>query len=347
MLTARLADHRARLAQDGIILDGVREYLPADWRNKNRGTSLAMDAQPTLFTAPNAGVPSLFTTYVDPRTIKVVYAPTVAAEFYGEEKIGDWTTTEFKFPLTELSGHVTAYGDFNEGGESNANANWVTRQSHYFQTHTKWGERELAMYGEARVDWASLQTESSANTIARAQNTFQFFGVAGIRCYGGMNDPALPAAISPTTKTAGGTTWAVGTVLEIYNDFVKMYTALQTALPALVNMSSEMDVGIPNTLEPYLAKTNDFGKTVKEIIQQSFPNVRFVVIPQFVTDSGNLIQLKLRSLNALPVTMAQFTEKMRMHPVITMESGWKQKHSAGTAGTTIRYPIAIVQMLGA
>lgn len=347
MLTARLADHRSRLAEGGIELIPGMEYMPPEWRNRMTGTSLAMDAQPALFTAPNAGVPSLFTTYIDPRQIKMVFQPTVGAEFYGEEKLGDWTLDTAAFPLTEISGFTSAYGDFNQNGKSTGNANWVSRQSFHFQTFTRWGERELARYGEARVDWASLLSEASSEVLNRALNTSYFFGVSGLKLYGGMNDPALPAAISPNTKGAGGLTWAVATTVEIYNDFLKMYTQLQTQLPALVNMSSPLEVGIPNTLEPYLARTNDFGKTVKEIIQQSFPNVTFTVIPQFATASGNLIQMRLRDLNGLPVTKAAFTEKMRVHPVITLASGWEQKKSAGTWGTVVRYPVAIVQMLGA
>lgn len=346
MLTARLAEHRARLEEGGIVLLPGMDYLPAEWRNKSNGASLAMDAQPALFTAPNSGIPSLFSTYIDPRQIKVLFQPTVAAEFYGEERLGDWTVDQASFPLTELIGNTSAYGDFNQNGKSSANANWVSRQSFHFQTFVRWGERELAKYGEARVDWASLQAESSNMALARALNTSYFYGVSGLKCYGGLNDPSLPNTISPTTKQAGGYTWAVGMTIEIYNDFLKLYTDLQTAMPALVNMSSAMEVGVPNTVEPYLARTNDFGKTVKEIIQQSFPNVTFVVIPQFATVSGNLMQLKLSSVDGLPVTKSAFTEKLRVHPVINLSSGWEQKKSAGTWGTVIRYPVAVRQMLG-
>ncbi|NML93798.1 DUF2184 domain-containing protein [Novosphingobium olei] len=346
MLTARLAEHRARLAAGGIELPMGMDYLPKEWRNTGNGMSLAMDAQPTLATAPNIGVPALFTQYISPEIISVIFQPTQAAEFYGEEKMGDWTTDTASFPLTEVTGFVSAYGDFNQNGKSGANANWVSRQSFHFQTFTRWGERELARYGEARIDWASLQSEASSETLARALNASYFYGISGLKLYGGLNDPALPATIQPVTKVAGGYTWANATVLEIYNDFLKCYQAIQTAMPALVNMSSPFDVSIPNTVEPYLAKTNDFGKTVKEILQQSFPNLNFTVVPENATGSGNLMQFKLREVNRKPVTKAAFTEKMRVHPVLTMASGWEQKKSAGTWGTVIRFPYAIVQMLG-
>lgn len=347
MTAAKLSDHRAKLAEDGVIADYAMDYLPAEWRGRSNGLSLAMDAQPTLATAPNAGVPAIFTTYIDPKQIKAVFAPTKAAEFYGEEKTGDWTTDTAQFPMTEIAGSVSAYGDFNQNGKSTFNANWVSRQSFHFQTFTRWGERETAKYGEAMIDYVGGLNEASSQILNRALNASYFYGIAGLKLYGGLNDPALPAAISPTTKAAGGLTWANGTTVEIYNDFLKLYTQLQTQMPALVDMSAPMEVGIPNTLEFGLGRTNDFGKTVREIILQSFPNVTFTVIPQLVTASGNLIQLKLRDVNSLPVTKAAFTEKLRVHPVIPSASGWEQKKSAGTWGTIVRYPIAIVQMLGA
>jgi hypothetical protein len=338
-----LDDHRGRLALDGIVIPQGMKYLPQDWR---KSASLAMDAQPGLITAPNSGIPAPFTTYIDPKAIKVVYAPTTAAEFYGEEKVGDWTQDEAMFPLTELTGFTSAYNDFSQNGKAGANVNWESRQSFHFEVFTRWGEREMARYGEARLDWAALQSEASAETLNRAMNNAYFYGVTNLKCYGGLNDPSLPAAITPGTKAAGGYTWAVATALEIYHDFQLLYQQLQTQMPALVNMSSEMDCGIPNTIEPFLATNVQFGLTVMDMIKKAFPNVKFTVIPQFITGSGNLIQLKLRSVNGMPVTKAAFTEKMRIHPTITLASGWEQKKSAGTWGNIIRYPIAIVQMLG-
>lgn len=343
----RLIDDRRFLEEAGIMVPNATEYMPAEWMNKHDGLSMAMDAQPQLATAPNAGIPALFTTFVDPRQIEVVFTPLAAAEFYGEEKMGDWTVDTAQFPMTEITGFVSAYGDFNQNGKSGYNANWVSRQSLHFQTFTRWGERETERYGEGMIDWVGGQNRASTEVLARAMNESYLFGIDNLKLYGGMNDPNLSAAISPNTKAAGGVTWSVATPLEIYNDFLKIYGELRKQMPALVNMSSPMDVGIPNSLEQYLAATNDFGLTVRQIIKQSFPNVEFTVIPQFDTASGTFIQLKLRDVNGLPVTKAAFTEKLRVHPVITLNSGWEQKKSAGTWGTTIRYPIGVVQMIGA
>src|SRR5579859_7880632 len=49
-------------------------------------TERAYDAQPALVTQANAGIPSLFTTYVDPKIIEILVRPTKAAELYGETR---------------------------------------------------------------------------------------------------------------------------------------------------------------------------------------------------------------------------------------------------------------------
>jgi hypothetical protein len=48
--------------------------------------ALAMDAQPQMVTANNAGIPAYFTNYVDPELIRVLVTPMKAAEIIGEVK---------------------------------------------------------------------------------------------------------------------------------------------------------------------------------------------------------------------------------------------------------------------
>ena len=128
----------------GIVLPGAKDYLKPEFAEN---FALAMDAQPQMVTANNAGIPAYFTNYVDPELIRVLVTPMKAAEIIGEVKKGDWTTLTSQFPIVESTGETSAYGDFNNNGMTSANVNWVPRQSFHYQTHTRWGERELDMYG--------------------------------------------------------------------------------------------------------------------------------------------------------------------------------------------------------
>jgi hypothetical protein len=54
----------------------VQDFLP----------DLAMDAQPALLTANNAGVPAWLTNYVDPELVRILVAPMKAALILGGEQ---------------------------------------------------------------------------------------------------------------------------------------------------------------------------------------------------------------------------------------------------------------------
>ena len=185
----------------GIILPGAKDYLKPDFAENFQ---LAMDAQPTMVTANNAGIPAYFTNYVDPELIRVLVTPMKAAEIIGEVKKGDWTTLTAQFPIVESTGETSSYGDFNNNGMTAANVNWVPRQSYHYQTHTRWGERELDMYGAARIGYAAELNVASALVLNKFQNKSYFFGIDGLMNYGLLNDPSLTASITPNATGTGG-----------------------------------------------------------------------------------------------------------------------------------------------
>jgi len=221
----------------GIVFEGVDAQLQRT--ETERGGLLAQDAQPELVTVSSSGIPAFLSTYIEPTAIDILVAPQKATTIVGEEtKKGDWTTETAMFPVVEHTGMVSSYGDYSETGMSNANVNWVQRQSYTYQIFTGWGERELDRMGLARVDWANQKRKSAYSTLNIFQNLTYFFGVAGLANYGLLNDPSLPAPIAPIADTSTGTslvTWKQkATDLEngavaIYNDIVfGLYTQLDS-----------------------------------------------------------------------------------------------------------------------
>jgi hypothetical protein len=320
---------------------------PEDAMPWRRSFQLAMDAQPGLVTAVNGGIPAFLTNYIDPEVIRVLFAPMRAAEIYGETKKGDWTTLSTQFPIIEPTGETSSYGDFNNNGSTGANVNWVPRQSYTFQTISQWGERELDMYGVAKINYASEISIASAFVLAKFLNKSYFFGVGALANYGGINDPNLIAPITPGVKAAGGLTWAAGTSQEIYADVLRLFGQLQTQMAGLVpDLDAKMVLAISPTLAVSLMKVSTFNITAKSTLMENFPNLEIRTAPEFSTAGGELAQLILKDVDGVQTTYAAFTEKMRAHPVIPDLSAFKQKKSAGTWGTIIRRPIAVAQMLG-
>ncbi|WP_210461682.1 DUF2184 domain-containing protein [Pantoea ananatis] len=328
----------------GIVLPGAKEYLKPEFAEN---FSLAMDAQPTMVTTGSAGIPAYFTNYVDPELIRVLVTPMKAAEIIGEVKRGDWTTLTAQFPIVESAGETSSYGDYNHNGMTAANVNWVSRQSYHYQTHTRWGERELDMYGAARIGYAAELNVASALVLNKFQNKSYFYGIAGLQNYGLLNDPALPASIAPdATGTAGGLQWSTKDGQAVYDDILKLFGRLVAQTKGLLDMSTSMTLAMSPAMSVNLAKTNMYNVNVSDLLKKNFPNLKIETAIEYSTPAGEMVQLIADRLGEQDTAYAAFTEKMRAHAVVTEESSWKQKKSGGTWGAIIRQPLAIATMIG-
>lgn len=328
----------------GIVLPGAKDYLKPEFAEN---FALAMDAQPTMVTTGSSGFPAYFTNYVDPELIRVLVTPMKAAEIIGEVKKGDWTTLTAQFPIVESAGETSSYGDYNHNGMTAANVNWVSRQSYHYQTHTRWGERELDMYGAARIGYAAELNVASALVLNKFQNKSYFYGIAGLQNYGLLNDPSLPASITPTTEGAsGGVQWNTKDGQAVYDDILKLFGQLVAQTKGLLDMSSPMTLALSPAMSVNLAKTNMYNVNVSDLLKKNFPNLKIETAIEYSTPAGEMVQLIADRLGEQDTAYAAFTEKMRAHAVVTGESSWTQKKSGGTWGAIIRQPLAIATMLG-
>ena len=313
---------------------------------------LATDAQPSLVTQSNSGILALLTTYVDPRIIEILVSPMKAAEIVGEEiKKGDWLMDTAYFPLVESTGETSSYGDYNENGRAGANTNDVPRQSYHYQVITEYGERELERQGLNKMDWANRLNIASVLTLNKFQNKSYFYGIAGLQNYGLLNDPTLPASITPGVKANGGTGWLVNakpnaTALEVIADIQSLYAQLQTQANGLVELDTKMTLAMSPVSEVALTFTTQYNVNVSDILKKNFPNMTIKTAPEYATASGNLVQLFVDELEGQRTVSVAFTEKLRAHPMVVKESSFRQKKSQGTWGCLVFRPILVSALLG-
>lgn len=336
---------RRHLAEYGVILPDTAIYAEDAWRHD---LDLAMDAQPLLTTTVNAGVPAFLANIVDPNVIEVVFAPLRATQIVGGEiKKGDWTSKSLMMPLAEPVGSIVSYGDYDNGGNVDFNVDWVTRQPYYFQTIKRLGERQTAMWGLAAIDANARLDGAVANLFARFMNRSYFYGVSGLQNYGLLNDPSLITPITPATKAAGGTTWALATAQEIYADILALYTKLQTQMGGNLEMTDTMVLVLSTTRQPKLATISALTlQTIRAALAENFPNLTIMAAPEYSTGSGELMQLIVPEFQGDKTWWAAFTEKFRTHPMVQELSAFAQKFSAGTWGSILRRPITVAGMLG-
>lgn len=346
------AGHTAQLLADladiGIVFDqrlGRMQFLPEKIRlrrDENHPLQIACDAQPELVTVNNAGIPAFLSNWLDPNLIRVLTSPMRGAEIAGETKKGDWLTTVLQFPVIELDGEVSSYGDYNANGSVEVNTNFPTRQTYHYQTWTQWGEKELANAGLAAISWAAELNAASALILNKFQNRSYFFGISGLANYGLLNDPALYAPIAPTAQ------WNLSsTSMEtVYEDVRRLFVQLQSQANGTIDQQMALTLGCSPTTSVAFNKTNQFGLNVWDQIKKNFPNLRLVTAVEYSTDAGELVQLFVDEIDGQETVTCSFTEKMRAHNLEVYSSYYRQKKSQGTSGAIYFRPFGVSQMLG-
>lgn len=357
------ASHRASFEDLGVTWAFTpMGYTPEGWK---KNFEMAMDAagqfQPALTTDPNSALPAMLTTWIDPEPYKVLFAPNNASQVLGERLMGDWTDDTAMFPISESVGETSSYGDYNENGVADSNFNYPQRQSYGFQTVLTYGDKEAARVARMRLNWVGEKQGSATLLLDKAMNLTWFFGVGGLQNYGLINDPHLPAALTPTTKSAGGTAWFTtsgapnATANEVYNDIVELFQNLVTANAGLVDEDSKITLALSPASAVALTFTNSFNVNVRTLLKENFPNLRIVKAVQYGALSatnpqgvaaGNLVQMIADEVEGQKAGYCSFNAKLRSFPIIRAMSSFKQKFMSASWGAIIRYPAAFQAMVG-
>jgi hypothetical protein len=353
------AEDSIRFQQLGVTLPDVKSYIPEGFATD---FSYAMDAQPQLAaTAPNSSVPMIFTTMVDPKVFKALFAPNKATQILREERRGTWVDDTIMLPITEAAGEVSSYGDYANNGAVTSNTNWPQRQAYLFQVIKQYGERELERAGAARINWVSELDYSAAVMLNKFSNLTYFYGVNGLQNYGLFNDPNLNASLTPATKAWGGTGWYNGsgqvaaTANEIFADVENIFAQLVDQSGGLVDRETRMVLALSPKSEAAFTTTNSFSVNVSDLLKKNFPNLRVVSAVQYGALSstnpqgiagGNFMQLIAEEVEGQETGFMGFNEKMRAHKLIPGLSSYMQKVSAGTYGAILRQTFTIASMLG-
>jgi len=352
--------HKSMLSARGVNLPDVISYIPDEFRYN---LDLAMDAQPALNTTdPNSAVPAMLTTMIDPKVIKALFAPNKLAIIMGEERRGTFVNDTIMLPVTETGGEVSSYGDYAENGDATANVNWPQRQLYRFQIHKQYGDLEVEKAGVARINWISELDYAVALLLNKFSNLSYAYGINGLQNYGLFNDPNLPASITPTTKSWGGTGWynasgqIAATANEIFMDIENLFAQLCGQQSAgLVDRETSMVLAMSPLSEAALTTTNSFNVNVSDLIKKNFPNLKVETAVQYQALSstntqgnpaGNFMQLIAKEVEGQQTGFCSFAEKMRAGRLIPATSSYKQKVSAATWGCILRMTLTIASMVG-
>lgn len=331
------------MKQYGIIFDTgspIRGILANDSIDQ-----LANDA--AMVTAANSGVPVEFTSYIDPMVIPILTATHGAREIFGEAKKGDWTTSYARFQTSEITGEVEAYTDYGQGGASDVNPTFPVRTQYIYQTNIRYGDREVDVASRARLQLAADKQRAAATVIDIASNKFALYGVAGLEIYGLLNDPNLPAVVSPLSKADNKTLWAEKSTKEIYEDVLYLFGKMADRGAGHIDANTELVLATSPATQVQLGKATDFNISARQMLETYFPKIRFVALPELATaTSGTSILLVAPTIEGLPTAQIGFSEKFRAMRLIPESSSFHQKFVGSSYGTIIYRPFAIGKMTG-
>lgn len=331
------------MKQYGIVFDTgapIRGILANDSIDQ-----LANDA--AMVTAANSGIPVEFTSYIDPMVIPILTATRGAREIFGEAKKGDWTTSYARFQTSEITGEVEAYTDYGQGGASDVNPTFPVRTQYIYQTNIRYGDREVDVASRARLQLAADKQRAAATVIDIASNKFALYGVAGLEIYGLLNDPNLPAAVSPLPNADSKTLWAEKSTKEIYEDVLYLFGKMADRGAGHIDANTELVLATSPATQVQLGKATDFNISARQMLETYFPKIRFVALPELATETGGTsILLVAPTIEELPTAQIGFSEKFRAMRLIPESSSFHQKFVGSSYGTIIYRPFAIGTMTG-
>jgi hypothetical protein len=292
-------------------------------------------------TTPNTGVPVEFLAYIDPMVVEILTSVRNAKAVFEEQKKGDWTTSYAKWRADEIVGSTQPYSDYANGTDSDVNSNWLSREQYVFQTSIKYGDMEVDMAAQAKIELAAAKQRAAATIIDIDANKFYLFGMAGKQIYGILNDPNLPNA---TTVTA----WASKTTANIYADILNsLFGVLASNSGGHITNSTPLKLLVSPAMNVLLGKATDFNVSVLDMLQKYFTALEVVVIPELATmAAGDTIFMVAPEVNGTPTGMLAFGDKFRLGRVIPDMSSFRQKAVCTTYGGIVLQPFAFASITG-
>lgn len=332
------------VAKKGFVFGESKGWLTEDVARR-----LAQDA--ALTTTPNTTIPAFLLQYVSPDVIEVLTAKRAATKIFDETKVGDWTTANYQYPAQEYVGSTAPYADYGDGPSSGVNMEWNIRDQYIFQTTVTYGDREVDLSAAAKIDLIASKQRSAAEIIAIDSNKFYLNGVAGKRIYGLLNDPDLPAAITPNTS-GSAVTWVAKSALTtggtgaIFADIVKLFGQLQAQMGGLIDQNTSMKLLVSPGRAVYLTTSTDFNVSVNEMLKKNYPNMEIETVPQLSGTSTETLMLIITEAVGQKTGQLAFGEKIRQGRLVADLSSFRQKFSASTYGFAMRMPAAFASMTG-
>lgn len=347
----------AALARLGIIMDSNMVHKQVESLFSGKANRFAGDAafSPAV-TTPSIPTPIQFLQSWLPGFVKILTAARKIDDLIGIKTVGSWEDEEIVQGVIEPAAAATEYGDFTNIPLVSWNPNFERRSIVRGELGMGVALLEEGRAAAMRISSAEEKRQTAAIGLEIMRNAIGFYGwnSGNNRTFGFLNDPNLPAYQS---APSGG--WATGTFASICGDIRFAIVTLRTQSQDQIDPEKvELTLALPTNKVDYLSVTTDFGVSVRDWLEQTYPKVRVTSAPELTaansTGPADVLYLFAEDIDSSVdgssdggETFAQLVQtKFMTLGVEKRAKSYVEDYSNATAGTLCKRPWAVVRLTG-
>lgn len=271
----------------------------------------------------------------------------------GVTNIGSWEDEFIEFQVLESAGRAELYGDHANIPLANFTYNEDRRGLVRFEQGFEVGVLESARASKRNLDTGAEKRRASKQSLDMQREDIGYYGftTANTRTFGLLNEPNL------LPYETAGATWAGATFAVITSDIANMVSQLELQSDYKIKEDMQMTLVLPAGYGRFLNTANPTGQgqTVKQWINDSYPNMRVMQSPQFVGANGgaNVAYLFVDNVEQEEGETATSQSLVQIVPaeyrMIGSEQGAKvyvETASNATAGVVAIHPWAVTRLSG-
>ena len=249
---------------------------------------IAMDSALVGPAGGNLGAPLQFLQTWLPGVVRQVTKIRNIDALVGVQTVGSWEDEEVVQTASELTGKAELYGDVTNIPLANYNATYERRSVIRFEQGMMLGRLEDARANRQNISMDVEKRAAAAESLDIIRNRVGFYGYnqPDTRVFGLLNDPNLPAYAN-VAAGVGGLTWATKTFVEITADIREAVTSLITQSGGRIRpQDTDMVLCLPLGFEEYMGVVSQFGNSVGEWLQSTYPRIRIESAPELNGANG-------------------------------------------------------------
>ena len=338
----------------GVDASGRLQRFALDYNYKN-SKQLALDS--AMQTAPNIGFNQASLTYFNPNVIPTLFAKDATANLLVNEVTGQFATVYNTFISSENIGSVQAYSDFTHAPTSDVNFIHNNREQYRFESSIVYGNLEVETAALAQINLVAQKQEALAQTMAKAHERINLYGIKDMALYGFLNCPDYASDLTALNVTINGGEkhkWddklddKVGNANHIAADIIEMFNQLVARTQGILSSSDDFVLAVSPRDASKLTVVNAYGVSCMEILNKTLPHLTVEIIPQLDTKpngEGRKVMLYSKSIAGLETGSFAYTEKLTMGTLVNEGKSFRQDCRAGTWGCIIKQPMAFSTMV--